>query len=358
MEQQQHPKTRKKNSLWWLGSLIALILAKGKTLLAVLKFSKLGGALISMAVSIGAYALIYPWGFAVGFVALLFVHELGHVIAAKRKGLPVSAPLFIPFLGALITMKRNPRDAQTEAYIALGGPILGSLGALAMFAAAYYLDSPLLYALANVGFFLNLLNLLPIHPLDGGRIATAVTRWLWLVGLIGGLYVIILLKSFLFFIIWVMFAFDLYGKYGRQKKQAPRSLRGTFQVPVEHLREQGYLIPGTGHRRELPFTTYSELDGQQYVKAIWEGLDFEGLIALPQQGLIQKVQVVQIEHVEKEDGLHLAIQCQVEYEVFENNKYYDVPVASRIGYGITYVLLAAGLAGMMYVVHQVSDLTL
>ncbi|MNH71326.1 Peptidase family M50 [compost metagenome] len=357
MEEQQNPKTQKKNSLWRLGTLLALILAKGKTLLAILKFSKLGGALISMALSIGAYAIIYPWGFAVGLVLLLFVHELGHVLAAKRKGLPVSAPLFIPFLGALITMKRNPRDAQTEAYIALGGPILGSLGALVMFGAAYYLDSPLLYVLANVGFFLNLLNLLPIHPLDGGRIATAVTRWLWLVGLVGGLYIIIYLKSFLFLIIWVLFAIELYEKFGRKKKQAPRSLRGTFQVPVEHLREQGYLIPGTGHRRDLPFTTYSELDGQQYVKAVWEGLHFEGLIALPQQGLIQRVQVVHIDHMEKEDGLHLSIQCQVDYEIFENNKYYDVPMASRIGYGITYVLLAGGLAGMMYVVHQVGNLT-
>ncbi|WP_433944443.1 site-2 protease family protein [Paenibacillus sp. SN-8-1] len=357
MEEQQNQKTQKKSSLWWLGSLFALILAKGKTLLALLKFSKLGGALISMAVSIGAYAIIYPWGFAAGLVLLLFVHELGHVLAAKRKGLPVSAPLFIPFLGALITMKRNPRDAQTEAYIALGGPILGSLGALVMFGAAYYLDSPLLYALANVGFFLNLINLLPIHPLDGGRIATAVTRWLWLVGLVGGLYVIIYLKSYLLLIIWILFAIELYQKYARKKKQDPRSHRGTFQVPVEHLREQGYLIPGTGHRRDLPFTTYSELDGQQYVKAVWEGLDFEGLIALPQQGLIQRVQVVHIDHIEKEDGLHLGIQCQVDYEVFENNKYYDVPVATRIGYGITYVLLAGGLAGMMYAVHQVSNLT-
>lgn len=357
MEEQNTPNSQKKSALWRMGGLLALILAKAKTLLAVLKFSKLGGALISMAVSIGAYAILYPWGFAVGLVLLLFVHELGHVLAAKRKGLPVSAPLFIPFIGALIAVKRNPRDAQTEAYIALGGPILGSLGALITFGAAYYLDSPLLYALANAGFFFNLLNLLPIHPLDGGRIATAVTRWLWLVGLIGGLYVIIELRSFLFFIIWALFAFELYEKFGRKKKKAARSLRGAFEVPVEHLREQGYLIPGTGHRRDLSYTTYSELDGQQYVKAVWEGLDFEGLIALPQQGLIQRVQVVHIDHVNKEDGLHLAIQCQVDYEIFENNQYYDVPMSARIGYGMTYALLAGGLAGMMYVVHQLSNLT-
>lgn len=135
------------SSKWYLGSAAALLLLKGKSLLALLKFSKFGGALISMAITIGTYAIIYPWGFAVGFVLLLFVHELGHVLAAKRKGLPVSAPLFIPFLGALITMKRQPLDAQTEAYVAMGGPLLGTVGAMAVYAGAYATDSPLLYAL-------------------------------------------------------------------------------------------------------------------------------------------------------------------------------------------------------------------
>ncbi|MBE0341963.1 site-2 protease family protein, partial [Paenibacillus sp. 28ISP30-2] len=122
-------KSKSGSSKWYLGSAAALLLLKGKSLLALLKFGKFGGVLISMAITIGTYAIIYPWGFAVGFVLLLFVHELGHVWAAKRKGLPVSAPLFIPFLGALITMKRHPLDAQTEAYVAMGGPFLGTVGA-------------------------------------------------------------------------------------------------------------------------------------------------------------------------------------------------------------------------------------
>lgn len=176
-----------------------------------------------MAITIGTYAIIYPWGFAVGFVLLLFVHELGHVLAAKRKGLPVSAPLFIPFLGALITMKRQPLDAQTEAYVAMGGPLLGTVGAMAVYAGAYATDSPLLYALSYVGFFLNLINLLPIHPLDGGRISTAVTRWLWLVGLLGGIVVVVYLKSFLFFLIWAFFAYDLYKNMLNAIKRRLRS---------------------------------------------------------------------------------------------------------------------------------------
>ena len=96
-----------------------------------MKFGKIfltGG---TMLISIAVYAWIYGWRYAVGFVALLFVHEMGHFIAARQRGLPVGAPTFIPFVGAWIDMKQMPHDAETEAYVGLGGPLVGSLGALA-----------------------------------------------------------------------------------------------------------------------------------------------------------------------------------------------------------------------------------
>lgn len=252
-QMQNEQKKNTSTPLKWLGGGAAMLLLKGKAILSLLKIGKIAGPLISMMVSIGAYALIYPWGFAIGIVLLLLVHELGHVIAAKRIGLPVSAPLFIPFLGALITMKKHPLDAKTEAYVAFGGPILGTIGSTAVFGAAYYMDSPLLYSLAYIGFLLNLINLLPIHPLDGGRIATAVTRWLWLVGLVGGLAIIVYLRSILFFIIWAMFAYDLYNKFvKRRNNNRPQSVTKGFLIPVEPLREAGYMIPGAEHRRDLP----------------------------------------------------------------------------------------------------------
>lgn len=347
---------KKQNPLWYLGAALTFILAQGKWLLSLLKFSKFGGALLSMAISIGAYAIIYPWGFAVGFVVLLLIHELGHVIAAKQKGLPVSAPMFIPFLGALINMKRHPRDAATEAYVAIGGPVLGTVGALATFALAYAMDSPLLYSLAYVGFFLNLLNLLPIHPLDGGRIATAVTRWLWVVGLIGGLAIIVYLRSILFFIIWALFAYDLYKKYVKRRQSAgERQVSASFLVPAEPLLAQGYFLPGPEHKRELPFLTYSDMDGQQHVRVYWEGLDFQGTIPLMHQGIIRRVHVTRLEHLQKEDGLHLMIHCQVDYIPHENDKYYEVPLAARWKFGIAYFALAVVLIGMMVLVHEVGN---
>src|ERR671915_599623 len=166
-----------------VGLLLVKFGAKVKVVLLALPKLKLFTTSASMLVSIGAYALIWGWKFAVGFVVLLLVHELGHVIQLRREGIEASAPMFIPFLGALVAMKELPKDAAAEARVGLAGPVLGSLAALV----------PLgLYALAFVGFFLNLFNLLPVLPLDGGRAMAALSPWMWMVGfglLIGATFV-------------------------------------------------------------------------------------------------------------------------------------------------------------------------
>jgi Zn-dependent protease len=162
---------------------VGLLLWKFKfVLVAIFKF-KIFTVGASMAVSIAAYSLIWGWKFAVGIVLLLLVHELGHVLEARRQGLPTSAPMFIPFLGAFITMKEMPKNAWREAQVALAGPIVGSLGAAATWGLGEALDSEMLVAIAFVGFFLNLFNLLPVVPLDGGRAVAALHPSIWLVGL-------------------------------------------------------------------------------------------------------------------------------------------------------------------------------
>ena len=169
--------------LWVPIAALGLLFWKLKFVFAAIFKFKLFTVAGSMIVSIGAYALLWGWQFAVGFVGLLLVHEMGHVLEARRQGLPVSAPMFIPFLGALITLKRLPDNAWAEAKVAIAGPILGSLGAAAVWGVGEAIDSDLLVALAFTGFFLNLFNLAPLSPLDGGRIAGAIHPVLWIVGL-------------------------------------------------------------------------------------------------------------------------------------------------------------------------------
>jgi Zn-dependent protease len=156
--------------------------AKLKALLFLIPKLKLFTTSASMLVSIGAYALIWGWKFAVGFVLLLLVHELGHVLQLRREGIPASAPMFIPFLGALVAMKELPKDAAAEARVGLAGPVLGSLAALVPLGLYALTGDELFKALAFVGFFLNLFNLLPVLPLDGGRAMAALSPWMWLVG--------------------------------------------------------------------------------------------------------------------------------------------------------------------------------
>jgi len=154
-------------------------------ILPIIKFLpvllKTGG---TMLLSIWFYAMNWGWQFAVGFVILIFVHECGHLIAAKRFGLKVGAPVFIPFMGAFIALKDAPKDAWMEAWVGIGGPLLGTLGAGCCHLLSLVTGNPLFQALAYTGFFLNLFNLAPIGFLDGGRIVTAISPWLWLLGLL------------------------------------------------------------------------------------------------------------------------------------------------------------------------------
>ena len=136
-----------------------------------------------MIVSVAAYALIWGWKFAIGFVVLLFIHEMGHVIALRREGVEASAPVFIPFMGALVWAKSLGGNALAEARVGLAGPILGTIGAAACLPIAAATGSDLWRALAFTGFFLNLFNLLPVTPLDGGRAMAALAPWMWFVGL-------------------------------------------------------------------------------------------------------------------------------------------------------------------------------
>jgi Zn-dependent protease len=156
-----------------------------KLLAALLAAGKLGKVALTggtMLISVFAYALIFGWWYAVGFVVLIFIHEMGHFVAARMRGLDVGAPTFIPFVGAWIEMKTMPHDVETEAYVGVAGPLAGTAGALVCYFLARSYNSDLLLALSYAGFFLNLFNLIPLSPFDGGRITAILSPRMWLLG--------------------------------------------------------------------------------------------------------------------------------------------------------------------------------
>jgi Zn-dependent protease len=137
---------------------------------------------ISFAISLALWSLLFgSVELALAFLALLFVHEMGHYFAAKHVGLEVSPPVFTP-IGAFIAMKELPASARDEAFMAFGGPLLGTIGAVAALVVGMVLGVPVLIQASTFAFFLNLFNLIPLAPLDGGRISMAIDRRLWVLG--------------------------------------------------------------------------------------------------------------------------------------------------------------------------------
>ena len=156
-----------------------------KTLLALLLAGKLGKVLLSggtMFLSMFVYALSYGWAYAAGVVGMLFLHEMGHFAAARKRGLEVGAPVFIPFVGAWVALKTTELDPETEAYVGLGGPLLGTAAAFLCYLYGLETGERLWLAVAYAGFMLNAFNLIPLAPLDGGRIVRVISPKLWYLG--------------------------------------------------------------------------------------------------------------------------------------------------------------------------------
>lgn len=149
----------------------------------VAKFGKFLLSAVSMLVSVLAYTWIFGWRYGVGFVGLIFCHEMGHFLTARQRGLNVGAPTFIPFVGAWIQLKDQPHDAETEAYIGIAGPMVGTAAAFVCYLLAGG-ERGLMLALAYAGFIINLFNLIPVSPLDGGRILGIISPKIWGLGLI------------------------------------------------------------------------------------------------------------------------------------------------------------------------------
>ncbi|CAN5193989.1 hypothetical protein BH20ACT16_BH20ACT16_01310 [soil metagenome] len=211
----QRPLWRRSLSLLAVIGLLAL--KWGKPALLLLPKAKVLTTSATMLVSIAAYSLIWGWKFALGFVLLLLVHEMGHVIQLRREGIEASAPMFIPFLGAAVMAKSLGDDATAEARVGLAGPILGTLGCLALLPIAFATGDDFWYALIFTGLFLNLFNLLPVVPLDGGRAMAALSPWMWFVGLFAMVLLTFAVPNPILILITLLAAYETYKRWKARK---------------------------------------------------------------------------------------------------------------------------------------------
>lgn len=220
-----------------------------KPALVLLKMSKFAGTLISMLITVAVYAAIWGWWFAFGFVMLIFIHENGHMYAAKKIGLPVSRPVFIPFVGAFIAMKEMPKNAKDEAVIGYGGPLAGTASALACALIFYWTGNTFWLALSYLGFFINLFNLAPLGFLDGGRIVSAISYWLWIPGAIILGYTAIKLSSpiiILILILGIIQAYKIYKKRNEPEMVSYYSIDPAFRLKMGIRYLLLLLITGAG----------------------------------------------------------------------------------------------------------------
>ncbi|MGK2944454.1 MAG: site-2 protease family protein [Desulfuromonadales bacterium] len=204
-----------------IGLVLFFLFGKLKYLGLILQVGKFK-TFISMLVSIWAYALFWGWSFAAGFVVLIFIHEMGHVLALRMMGIRASAPMFIPFVGAHIVMQKMPKNAFAESVAAYGGPLLGTLGAICCVGIGMVTENLFWYALASSGFLLNLFNLLPISPLDGGRIIGVISPKLWVLGLLGALALFYLTWSPILALIVILGSYQIYTSFRTSKTERAR----------------------------------------------------------------------------------------------------------------------------------------
>jgi len=229
------PPSLLRRALGPLFVLAALLLKFGKVALLFLGKAKFLATSLSMLLSIGAYTLIWGWKFAVGIVGLLFVHEMGHYVQLRREGVKPSGMLFIPFLGAAVAARSLGGSALAEARVGLAGPILGTLGCLALVPVMLATDDPFWRALIFTGLFLNLFNLLPMLPLDGGRAMAAMAPWMWFLGFGGMVLLFFVLPNPVLILIVLLGGAETYRRW-KQRKGGEEGNPAYYKVsPVHRL---------------------------------------------------------------------------------------------------------------------------
>jgi Zn-dependent protease len=221
----------------------AVLLKFGKVALLLLTKAKFLTTSASMLVSVAAYALIWGWRFAAGFVALLFLHEMGHYIQLRREGVKPSGMVFIPFLGAAVGARSLGGSALAEARVGLAGPVLGSLACLIPLGLWLVTGEEFWQALAFTGFFLNLFNLVPVVPFDGGRAMAAMAPWMWFVGLFAMAVLLFVAPNPFVVLFLLLGAFTTYQRW-KSRKTGEEGNADYYRVRPAHRLAVGIVYVG------------------------------------------------------------------------------------------------------------------
>lgn len=337
-------KDSNKKTIWGIvGAVVLFLLGKMKWLLAIFKFLKLQ-TLISMLISLGAYAYMYGWKFAVALVYLIFVHESGHLFAAKKIKLPTTPAIFIPFVGAAIGMKERPNSAKDEAFLAYMGPLFGMLAFLPAIPLYMLTKEPFWAFVIVLGSIINLFNLIPITPLDGGRIVAGISTKLWGLGLVLLLVYAIWSRSFLAFFILFIGMFQWFAIRKEQKNvDEDRNRVKNYQDTLASLKN----IAETSSYEHLQYFAQSlakDLEGEEKLLETFRLLDENDEEELPEEERERKRE-------EKKREFIIAFEKEVEKiknYVEQTASYYQTDTKTKARIFLIYIGLAVFLGICSY----------
>ncbi|MED3562792.1 site-2 protease family protein [Bacillus xiapuensis] len=351
-------KSVKKSSWGILGTLGLLLLGKLKYLLVVFKILKLQ-TLISMFITLGTYALIFGWKFAAALVYLLFVHEMGHLYAAKKLKLSVSPAVFIPFIGAAIGLKEMPKSAKEEGYLAYMGPLFGLLSFLPAIPLYLITHEPFWALCIILGGTINLFNLIPITPLDGGRIAAGISTKLWGLGIVLLVIFSVMHRSFIGFMIVILGSIEWYKIYKKQKNlNANKEEVEKLNLLLRKLKEKSNSIGSIQHLLKVASLDISQPEVKQVLDKLTSEVEtmsknlylqqLTGLPTLSEEAQKENEQVIQQILIQLEKAIE-----EYKKDVQKTATYYKTDKKTKGQLFLIYIGLVAALSISYYFGNEI-----